>query len=62
MDIRHLQKFEYIPGNVRKSNLECGNYFVLHELLTHSCTTPLLLDPDSSHMLDVARWLKIESS
>ena len=26
LDIRHIQKYEYIPVNVRKSNLECGNY------------------------------------
>ena len=26
MDIRHIQKYEYIPGNVCKSNLKCGNY------------------------------------
>ena len=25
MDIRHIEKYEYIPGNVRKSNLKCGN-------------------------------------
>ena len=33
MDIRHIQKYEYIPGNVRKSNLKCGNQFVFDELL-----------------------------
>ena len=26
MDIRHIQKYEYIAENVRKSNLKCGNY------------------------------------
>ena len=26
MDIRHIQKYEYIPENVRKSNLKCGDY------------------------------------
>ena len=26
MDIRHIQKYEYIPENSRKSNLKCGNY------------------------------------
>ena len=26
MDIRHIQKYEYIPGNVCKNNLMCGNY------------------------------------
>ena len=26
MDIRHMQKDKYIPENVRKSNLKCGNY------------------------------------
>ena len=26
MDIRHIQKYECIPENVRKSNLKCGNY------------------------------------
>ena len=25
MDIRHIQKYEYVPGNVRESNLKCGN-------------------------------------
>ena len=25
MDIRHLQNYEYIPVNVRESNLKCGN-------------------------------------
>ena len=25
MDIRHIQKYEYILENVRKSNLKCGN-------------------------------------
>ena len=24
MDIRHIQKYEYIPGNVSKNNLKCG--------------------------------------
>ena len=24
MDIRHIQKYEYIPENVRESNLKCG--------------------------------------
>ena len=28
-----FQKYEYIPVNVRKSNLKCGNFFVLHELV-----------------------------
>ena len=32
MDIRYIQKYEYIPGNVRKSNLKCGNYQAQHEL------------------------------
>ena len=26
MDIRHIQKYEYIPENVRESNLKCGNF------------------------------------
>ena len=26
MDIRYIQKYEYIPENVRKGNLNCGNY------------------------------------
>ena len=26
MDIRHIQKYVYLPGNVRKSNLKCENY------------------------------------
>ena len=26
MDIRHIQKYEYIQENVRESNLKCGNY------------------------------------
>ena len=26
MDIRHILKYKYIPVNVRKSNLKCGNY------------------------------------
>ena len=26
MDIRHIQKYEYILVNVRKSNVKCGNY------------------------------------
>ena len=26
MGIRQIQKCEYIPENVRKSNLKCGNY------------------------------------
>ena len=25
MDIRHIQKYEYIPENVRKNNLKCGH-------------------------------------
>ena len=33
MDIRHIQKYEYIPWNVRKINLKCGNNFVLDELV-----------------------------
>ena len=30
MDIRHMQKYKYIPVNVRKSNLKCGNYAKLN--------------------------------
>ena len=26
MDIRHVQRYEYFPQNVRESNLKCGNY------------------------------------
>ena len=26
MDNRHNHKYEYIPVNVRKNNLKCGNY------------------------------------
>ena len=26
MDIRHIQKYKYIPDNVRKNNLKCGSY------------------------------------
>ena len=26
MDIHQIQKFQYIPVNVRKNNLKCGNY------------------------------------
>ena len=29
LHIRHFQKYDNIPGNVRKSNLKCGNNFVL---------------------------------
>ena len=29
-DIRHIQKYKYIPVNVRKSNLKCGNYAKLN--------------------------------
>ena len=27
MDIRHLQKYEHIPENVRESNLKCGHKY-----------------------------------
>ena len=27
MDIRHIQKYEYIPENVRESNLKCGHKY-----------------------------------
>ena len=27
MDIRHIQKYEYILENVRKSNLKCGHKY-----------------------------------
>ena len=27
MDIRHIQKYEYVPKNVRKSNLKCGQKY-----------------------------------
>ena len=30
MDIRHIQKYNYIPENVRKSNLKCGNFEILN--------------------------------
>ena len=26
MDIRHIQKYEYIRENVRKSNVKCGKF------------------------------------
>ena len=36
VDIRHIQKYEYIPENVRESNLKCGNYQALmKELYTN---------------------------
>ena len=28
-----IQKYEYIPGNVRKNNLKCGNILVLREFV-----------------------------
>ena len=28
MDIRHIQKYEYIPENVRKNNLKCGKEYI----------------------------------
>ena len=28
-----IQKYEYIPENVRKSDLKCGNIFVLFEFV-----------------------------
>ena len=27
MDIRHIQKYEYIQENVRESNLKCGHKY-----------------------------------
>ena len=27
MDIRHIQKYKYIPENVRKNNLKCGDRY-----------------------------------
>ena len=27
MDIRHIQKYEYIPEKVRESNLKCGHHY-----------------------------------
>ena len=27
MDIRHIQKYEYIPVNVSKNNLKCGHKY-----------------------------------
>ena len=30
---KEKKSHKYIPVNVRKSNLKCGNYFVLHELV-----------------------------
>ena len=27
MDVRHIQKYEYVPKNVRKSNLKCGHKY-----------------------------------
>ena len=36
MDIRHKHRFEYIPENVRKNNLKCGNYQAqMRELYTN---------------------------
>ena len=27
MEIRHIQKYEYIPDDVRESNLQCGDKY-----------------------------------
>ena len=27
MDISHIQKYEYIPENVRENNLKCGHKY-----------------------------------
>ena len=43
MDIRHIQNYKYIPGNVRKSNLKRGNYenFNLGQSLTEWLTVAI---------------------
>ena len=35
VDIRHIQKYEYIPENVHESSLKCGNQAQMKELYTN---------------------------
>ena len=46
MDMRHIQKYEYIPENVRESNLKCGHqYKYIQDIFARAISSVEIMKP-----------------